>query len=199
MIKNNYKNRLIDFVDLNEKIKQIISLALDVELMSMNALLANKHANSQSGFAAVSYEMRSFSADVIKYVKQLSTEFSLMIYQISLDSNINRKHRIFNETQSKNIATSQYLSCTQSMLRSALKSSNLNFTYSANNANKLLSQIDRLILEGGNLSRVGKIESTYIGKYGVILYQISQDVGNIIVRISQLIMEVKNRVDRYIT
>ena len=95
------KNKLMDFVGLNEMTKQIVLLAGNIELMSMNALLTNKDSNGRSGFSAVSEELRGFSLDVKEGAKQLSFQFSLIISQVACESKLNRRARNFHATQIK--------------------------------------------------------------------------------------------------
>jgi hypothetical protein len=191
------ENRLVDVVDLNEMAKKVVRLAADIELMSMNALLANKSSGSRSGFSAVSLELRDFSLEVIEGVENLSGLFSEMISLVAGQMNLARRSRIFAEVLGNSHKAGGFIGVAQSRVNGCRDAATKDFVMSARRAYGLISRIENQCLVGGGLSRVGKIEATYSGAREGMLYQIAQDVGVVISDIFNNISELKGRMKEY--
>lgn len=192
-------NKLMVFVDFNEDTKRVMQLANDVELMSMNALLANKNSSAESGFSAVADQLRDFSLEVIERAKTLTAEFSNIILYLASERNLIRRDGILNNTKLASPVARKAIDKASADVKVRLREAGSKFEATMNRAAWLIEYIDRQCLIGGGLSRVGKIEATYGGSLEPMLFQIAKDVGLIILQIFNITSELKDKVKVYLT
>jgi hypothetical protein len=80
-------------ISLNESIREIHSLSLEIRIQALNSLLAIKNVRSENvGFSAVSFELIHYSKEMEIYSEKLSAEIFSILH---LATELKKKRRSF--------------------------------------------------------------------------------------------------------
>ncbi|HMU66674.1 MAG TPA: hypothetical protein PKE57_06000, partial [Cellvibrionaceae bacterium] len=181
---------LTGIVRINEKIKQVVSLAFNINLLALNALVLSRQAGDAAlGFAVISAELRSFSRELAQAMAALSDTSFELVNLVSLAARKGHKHQLL----------ARALAAYQGPLnqRLALSSTHLNAEEKALAARfeHLHEHFERAGLSvrlGTIIARSLKIEATYGGSQEAMLAQVACEFDRYIDTIPRLLAELKH-------
>ena len=184
------ERNLTGIVRINEKIKQVVSLAFNINLLALNALVLSRQAGDAAlGFAVISAELRSFSRELAQAMGALSDTSFELVNLVSLAARAGRKHQLLDRA----------LAGYQGPLDQRLALSN---TALAADEKTLAARFEHLhehferagisVRLGTIIARSLKIEATYGGSHEAMLGQVACEFDRYIDTIPRLLAELKH-------
>lgn len=184
------QRNLTGIVRINEHIKQVVSLAFNINLLALNALVLSRHAGDAAlGFAVISAELRSFSRELAAAMAALSETSFELVTRVSLAARQGHKHRLLAG------ALAAYAGPLQQCLASSASSLEAEEKTLAVRFEQLHEHFERAgvsVRLGIIIARSLKIEATYGGDHAAMLTQVACEFDRYIDTIPRLLADLKH-------
>lgn len=183
------QRNLIGIVRVNEKIKQVVSLAFSINLLALNALVLSRQAGEAAlGFAVISSELRRFSSELADAMGALSAGSFELVHLVSEDLGKGRKHQLLSRALGSSGEYSEHLSTSAS----AVQASGHRLAARFEKLHEFFDQATLSVRLGSIIARSLKIEATYGGGHEAMLAQLACEFDRHIEKIPKLLTELKH-------
>lgn len=170
---------LYQVVTVNEHIKRVVTVAHQIELVALNAiLLAKRVGRSAAGFGIISDELRRFSQDLRAQMQNVRQASQVAIQACSALIRHARRDELLHRA---GISFSGDI--LQALERDMLQA--------RRGLCQLLEEAAKLCRFGDIITRAAKIEAAYAGGYSLRLTEIAADFDNHILGVQQLLTRLE--------
>lgn len=166
---------------VNEEIKRVVDISSAVNLLALNAMLIAKRAGEDSlGFRVVSSELRVFSAELSRLMKDLEAAVFELVRQVAHRLKERRAHENLLTTARQGEAVMALIAPTAQRLEERMHRTGQVIGQGWEGLSNYLRHALRLCRAGGLLARSAKIEAVYGGGMVGELKWISQEIETVI-------------------
>ena len=161
-------------VGLRESIKTINSIAFQVNLLGLNAiLLAKQFGEVARGFGVISSELRAFSKQLSHHMQAIGER---SVNLVSLETQrlcIHKRHKLLCAAQGR--STSDWLTQAQQRQQGVLSTLHVEREKTFKAMREYLDEAYQTCLFGTVIARSARIEAAYAGNQGAVLTTTSLD------------------------
>jgi len=180
-----------------EEIKSVVTRALKINLMAMNAIFLAKRAGQAAlGFGVLSNELRRFADDLQRQMSALGDMTYGSVATVTALVKAARVQRLVDRTE-RELRDSGQLA-TLEMMRKRLSSDDLaapldRLAAVNRRLTQLIADTSQLVEMGSVLARSAKIEAAYGAGFSVPLTQVASDFEHVITDIQQSLVGLTKR------
>ncbi len=150
-------------IALNESIRAIYDLSLEIRVQALNSLLAIKNIKSQSiGFSAVSFELIHFSREMESYSEKLTQLIFSILHSVTELNKRKKNFFLLKKAQESIHSETKPLELILETREEELKKLNLNIQEKLDELKKAILQTFKFCKNGSYLTICTKIESAHI-------------------------------------
>jgi methyl-accepting chemotaxis protein len=187
-------NELKAISEINEEIKDIVSVAESISLTATNAMLVAKQTGAYaSGFTMVARELRAYSERMTAALQELS---KLIYWQVEV--NATKRHRVRKQnllsktgTYGELAQTRINLACTRGLLE--LDEIERLIVTQVRDLQLMVKRAGKQCTTGLVIARSACIEAAYGGDMALVLSQIAHDVEEVVHTLSRRVMRLELR------
>ncbi|SEL69856.1 Methyl-accepting chemotaxis protein (MCP) signalling domain-containing protein [Atopomonas hussainii] len=164
-------------VGLREEIKTINSIAFQVNLLGLNAiLLAKQFGEVARGFGVISAELRAFSKQLASHMQAIAQH---SVNLVSLETQglcVQKRHRLLCSAHGR--STSDWLIQAQQRQQGVLSNLQAERESTFKHMREFLGEAYQTCLFGTVIARSARIEAAYAGNQGMVLTTTSLDFSS---------------------
>lgn len=185
-------------IALNESIREIHSLSLEIRIQALNSLLAMKNVQSENiGFSAVSFELINFSREMESYSDKLS---SLIFSILHSATELNKKQRNFSLLQKANMAVQengQSLRDTIEEKERVIKEIESDVDSKLVNLRQAILQTLKFCKNGNYVSMCTKVESAHIHENRDFFRSLANTVEKCVLNIYRSLQDMNRKLIQF--